>query len=54
LGLGDWLGDWLGEAFDWRRIRENLCKLRPRTIERIGRQRGAQRPAGAKLAEELG
>jgi hypothetical protein len=29
------LGDWEGKIFDWRRIRENVCKLRPTTIERI-------------------
>jgi len=29
------LGDWQGETFDWRRIRENVCKLRPQTIDRI-------------------
>jgi hypothetical protein len=29
------LGDWQGETFDWRRIRENVCKLRPQTLERI-------------------
>ena len=31
------LGDWQGETFDWRRIRENVCKLRPQTIDRINR-----------------
>lgn len=29
------LGDWEGGTFDWRRIRDNVCKLRPQTIERI-------------------
>jgi hypothetical protein len=29
------LGDWQGETFDWRRIRDNVCKLRPQTLERI-------------------
>lgn len=29
------LGDWDDQAFDWRRIRDNVCKVRPDTIERI-------------------
>jgi len=36
LGLGDW--DFLGQSpcgFDWRRIRDNLCMLRPETLQHI-------------------
>ena len=29
------LGDWEVDTFDWRRIRDNICKLSPQTIERI-------------------
>lgn len=32
MGLGDWDGD---RTFSWRRIRDNLCLVRPATIERI-------------------
>jgi IS5 family transposase len=28
-------GDWREESFDWRRIRDNLCLVRPDTIEAI-------------------
>ena len=28
-------GDWRDESFDWRRIRDNLCRVRPETIEAI-------------------
>lgn len=29
------VGDWECETFDWRRICDNLCKLKPETIEKI-------------------
>jgi hypothetical protein len=32
MGIGDWEDE---TSFDWRRIRDNLCLLRPETIERI-------------------
>jgi hypothetical protein len=32
MGIGDW-GDHI--TFDWRRIRDNLTKIRPETLERI-------------------
>lgn len=32
MGIGDWDQS---TSFDWRRIRENVCKLKPSTIERI-------------------
>lgn len=32
LGLGDWEN---GPSFDWRRIRDTLCRLKPSTIEAI-------------------
>jgi Arc/MetJ-type ribon-helix-helix transcriptional regulator len=32
MGIGDWDGD---STFSWRRIRDNLCLVRPTTIERI-------------------
>jgi transposase, IS5 family len=32
MGLGDWSGE---EGFGWRRIRDNLCRLKPATIEKI-------------------
>ena len=32
MGIGDWDQS---TSFDWRRIRENVCKLKPATIERI-------------------
>jgi hypothetical protein len=32
MGIGDWQDD---EDFDWRRIRDNLCLLRPQTLEKI-------------------
>lgn len=32
MGIGDWQED---AGFDWRRIRDNLTKIRPETIERI-------------------
>jgi hypothetical protein len=28
-------GDWREESFDWRRIHDNLCRVRPETIEAI-------------------
>jgi hypothetical protein len=32
MGIGDWDEK---TSFDWRRIRDNLCRIRPETIERI-------------------
>jgi IS5 family transposase len=32
MGIGDWQDQ---EDFDWRRIRDNLCLLRPTTLEQI-------------------
>lgn len=32
MGIGDWQEQ---EDFDWRRIRDNLCLLRPATLEKI-------------------
>jgi hypothetical protein len=32
MGLGDWDGD---RTFSWRRIRDNLCLVRPATIDKI-------------------
>jgi IS5 family transposase len=32
MGIGDWEQE---DRFDWRRIRDNLCLLRPKTLERI-------------------
>ena len=32
MGIGDWDEK---KTFDWRRIQDNLCKIRPQTIERI-------------------
>ena len=32
MGIGDWQEE---EDFDWRRIRDNLCLLRPATLEKI-------------------
>jgi hypothetical protein len=32
MGIGDWQQE---ESFDWRRIRDNLCLLRPETLEHI-------------------
>jgi len=32
MGIGDWQPE---ESFDWRRIRDNLCLLRPETLEHI-------------------
>jgi IS5 family transposase len=32
MGIGDWQDE---EDFDWRRIRDNLCLLRPATLEKI-------------------
>ena len=29
------VGDWDEESFNWRRIRDNVCRLRPETIEKI-------------------
>jgi transposase, IS5 family len=34
MGIGDWEED---TEFDWRRIRDNLCLLRPATLEKINR-----------------
>jgi hypothetical protein len=35
MGLGDWDED---TSFNWRRIRDNVCLLRPETIEAISQQ----------------
>jgi transposase, IS5 family len=35
MGIGDWQGEEEEECFDWRRIHDNLTKLRPETIEKI-------------------
>jgi hypothetical protein len=44
------IGDWQEEAdFDWRRIRDNLCLLRPGTLQKINHLIVA---AGHKLAPE--
>jgi transposase, IS5 family len=32
MGLGDWQDQ---EDFDWRRIRDNLCLLRPQTLQKL-------------------
>jgi len=32
MGIGDWEQD---TTFDWRRIRRNICQIRPATLERI-------------------
>jgi transposase, IS5 family len=32
MGIGDWQDE---ENFDWRRLRDNLCLLRPETLEKI-------------------
>src|SRR5712692_9269124 len=32
MGIGDWDKE---EDFDWRRIRDNLCLLRPETLEKL-------------------
>jgi IS5 family transposase len=29
------VGEWDDESFNWRRIRDNLCRLRPETVEEI-------------------
>ncbi len=34
MGIGDWDKE---EDFDWRRIRDNLCLLRPETLEKLNR-----------------
>ena len=46
MGIGDWQDE---ENFDWRRIRDNLCLLRPATLEKINHLLVA---AGHKLAPE--
>jgi IS5 family transposase len=35
MGLGDWDED---TSFNWRRIRDNICLLRPETIEAVNQQ----------------
>ena len=35
MGIGDWQGEEEKDSFDWRRIHDNLTKLRPETIEKI-------------------
>lgn len=32
MGIGDW---WEAHDFSWRRIRDNICRLKPATIEKI-------------------
>jgi transposase, IS5 family len=44
MGIGDWQEE---VDFDWRRIRDNLCHLRPKTLKKINRLVVA---AGHKLA----
>lgn len=46
MGIGDWDDD---TNFGWRRIRDNVCLLKPETIERISRLIVA---AGHRLAPE--
>ena len=46
MGIGDWQEE---VDFDWRRIRDNLCHLRPETLTKINRLVVA---AGHKLAPE--
>jgi transposase, IS5 family len=46
MGIGDWEQD---VTFDWRRIRNNVCQIRPATIERINR---AVVAAGHRLTPE--
>ena len=46
MGIGDWEEE---VDFDWRRIRDNLCHLRPQTLTKINRLVVA---AGHKLAPE--
>jgi hypothetical protein len=53
MGIGDWEDQ---TDFDWRRIRDNLCLLRPQTLEKINRAcsdvrvRGADRIALSRSA----
>lgn len=51
MGLGDWDGD---STFSWRRIRDNLCLVRPATIDKISHAIVAEghrlQPDAAKLA----
>jgi hypothetical protein len=42
-------GDWSEESFDWRRIRDNVCLVRPETIEKISHWVVAE---GHRLAPE--
>lgn len=35
MGIGDWRTEEEKDGFDWRRIHDNLTKLRPETIEKI-------------------
>jgi IS5 family transposase len=35
MGIGDWQTEEEEDGFDWRRIHDNLTKLRPETIEKI-------------------
>jgi transposase, IS5 family len=46
MGIGDWEDQ---TDFDWRRIRDNLCLLRPQTLEKINHMIVA---AGHELAPE--
>ena len=50
MGIGDWDEK---KTFDWRRIQDNLCKIRPQTIERINHlivAEGHRLDAGMPLA----
>jgi hypothetical protein len=46
MGIGDWQRK---ESFDWRRLRDNLCLLRPETLEHINHAIVAE---GHKLVPE--
>jgi hypothetical protein len=46
MGIGDWDQD---TTFDWRRIRNNICQIRPATLERINQAIVAE---GHRLAPE--
>jgi transposase, IS5 family len=48
MGIGDWQ-DEEEEAFDWRRIRDNLAHLRPETLEKLNQRIVG---AGHKLVPE--
>jgi hypothetical protein len=46
MGVGGWDGQ---PSFDWRRIRDNLCLLRPETIQRISRAIVAECEGGVRV-----